>query len=71
VSVTSDEPDDAPGEADGSTTSDVVVVGDHTFKLRAERSETGDGRTYTITYRTSDACGNAATATATVSVPHG
>jgi hypothetical protein len=71
VSATSDEPDDAPGSADGTTTQDVVVVDDHTFRLRAERSDRGGGRVYTITYRSRDACGNAATAQTSVTVPIG
>jgi predicted extracellular nuclease len=69
VSATSNEPDDAPGGADGATTGDVVVVDDTTFRLRAERSETGSGRVYTLTYRVVDACGNASQQTATVTVP--
>jgi hypothetical protein len=68
VSVTSNEPDDGLG--DGDTPDDIVVVDDFTFKLRAERSGTGDGRVYTITYEATDACGNSTTATATVTVPH-
>jgi len=69
VSATSSEPDDAPGGADGATTNDVVVVNDTTFRVRAERSETGPGRVYTFTYRATDACGNATTSSTTVSVP--
>ena len=68
VSVTSSEPDNASG--DGNTTDDVVVVDEDTFRLRAERSGSGDGRVYTITYEAADACGNTTTETATVSVPH-
>ncbi len=67
VSVTSNEPDN--GEDDGDTTDDVVIVDDTTFKLRAERSGSGTGRIYTITYQATDACGNSTTATATVNVP--
>src|SRR5690606_41670244 len=40
VSVTSNEPDN--GEDDGDTVNDIVIVGDTTFELRAERS--GEGR---------------------------
>jgi predicted extracellular nuclease len=69
VSATSSEPDDAPGGADGSTTRDVVVDDDTTFRLRAERSESGPGRVYTLTYRAVDACGNAVERAATISVP--
>jgi uncharacterized protein len=71
LSAASDEPDDAPGAADGATTDDIVVADDHTFRLRAERSERGNGRVYTITYRARDACGNATTAHASVTVPIG
>jgi hypothetical protein len=71
VSVTSNEPDNAPGDQDGNTTEDIVIVDDDTFRLRAERSEDGTGRIYTITYLASDACGNVTQATATVRVPLG
>jgi uncharacterized protein len=69
VSVTSNEPDDAPGGGDGNTTNDVVIVDEDTFRLRAERDETGTGRVYTVTYRAADACGNTTTESATVTVP--
>jgi uncharacterized protein len=67
VSVTSNEPDD--GEDDGNTTDDIIIVDDFNFLLRAERSETGPGRIYTITYRVTDTCGNETIQSATVSVP--
>jgi uncharacterized protein len=67
VSVTSNEPDN--GADDGNTVDDVVIVDDDTFKLRAERSGSGTGRVYTITYRVTDDCGNSTEASATVTVP--
>jgi len=68
VSVTSNEPDN--GKGDGNTTNDIVILGDTVFKLRAERSGTGQGRVYTITYRATDASGNSAEASVTITVPH-
>jgi DNA/RNA endonuclease G (NUC1) len=67
LTVSSSEPADGPG--DGSTSADWTVVDAHRVQLRAERSGTGSGRTYTIGVRCTDASGNAATASATVSVP--
>jgi predicted extracellular nuclease len=69
VSVTSNEPDNAVGDDDGDTINDIVIVDDTHFRLRAERSESGTGRFYTITYKVTDACGNEATQSATVTVP--
>jgi predicted extracellular nuclease len=67
VGLTSNEPDNGPD--DGNTTNDIVRVDDDTFRLRAERRESGTGRVYTITYRATDDCGNATTRSAVVSVP--
>jgi hypothetical protein len=74
LSVTSSEPDDAPGGGDGHTTGDIQGVepgtADSSFLLRAERSGNGAGRTYTVTYAATDGSGNGRSATATVTVPH-
>lgn len=67
ISVTSSEPDD--GEDDGNTVDDIVIVNDTTFKLRAERSGTGPGRTYTVSYSATDSCGNSKLGVAKVVVP--
>jgi hypothetical protein len=67
VSITSNEPDDGLG--DGDTANDMVVVDAYHFKLRTERSGTGEGRIYTITYKVTDACGNSTEQTVTVTVP--
>jgi FG-GAP repeat protein/VCBS repeat protein len=73
MSVSSDEPDDAPGVGDGVTLGDIqgatLGTSDFDLQLRSERSETGDGRTYFIVYRISDASGNASLASAAVIVP--
>jgi PKD repeat protein len=68
VSVTSNEPDN--GKGDGNTINDIVIVDDYTFEFRAERSGNGAGRVYTITYRATDASGNSAEASLTITVPH-
>ncbi len=67
VSATSNEPDNGLG--DGDTANDIVIVDDLTLKLRAERSGTGTGRIYTMTWQATNGCGATVTATATVTVP--
>jgi hypothetical protein len=69
VSIASDEPEDAKGGGDGNTTDDIVILDDTTFKVRAERMGSGNGRVYSITFEIADAAGNVATATCTVGVP--
>ena len=68
TSVESNEPDNGLG--DGDTADDIVVVDDVTFRLRAERSGSGGGRIYTITYTAVDVCGNESIVSETVTVPH-
>ncbi|MDI7267956.1 MAG: hypothetical protein QME96_08170 [Myxococcota bacterium] len=74
VSIRSNEPDDALGGGDGSTSPDVVGAefgtDDREFFLRAERLGAGSGRVYTVTYEAEDATGNRTRTEATVSVPH-
>ena len=71
VSATSNEPDDGVG--DGDTANDVAGFDagtpDLTGSLRAERSATGNGRIYSLTYRGLDRAGNAADCATTVAVP--
>ena len=72
TSITSNEPDNGLG--DGDTANDIqgaeFGTNDIDFQLRAERSGTGKGRVYTITYTATDYAGNVTVATATVTVPH-
>jgi hypothetical protein len=72
LSVTSNEPDDGLGDGDMPADIQGAQPGtpDTMFALRAERSGTGAGRTYTIVYRARDRAGNESTATALVRVPH-
>jgi hypothetical protein len=67
VSVSSNEPPNGTG--DGDTAPDWEIVGERAVRLRAERSGRGVGRVYTITVDCVDDAGNAATGTATVTVP--
>jgi endo-1,4-beta-xylanase len=72
VSITSNEADNGLG--DGDTSDDIQGASygtdDRQFLLRAERSGTGSGRIYTVTYSATDASGNATETTDEVTVPH-
>ena len=72
TSATSDEPDNGLGDGDTSNDIQGFVVGtaDTSGKLRAERSGTGDGRVYTLTYEGADAAGNLANCAVLVTVSH-
>lgn len=74
VSATSSEPDDAPGGKDGHTTQDIqgasIGTPDFELSLRAERSGSGAGRSYSLGYRATDRSGNSSTASGQVRVPH-
>lgn len=70
LKISSDEPDDASGDGDGTTINDIVIAADcKSAQLRAERQSDGNGRIYTITFRVRDAAGNLTTSTAKVGVP--
>jgi hypothetical protein len=55
---------------DGASSADWEIIGPASVRLRADRTGQGSGRAYQITIRCADASGNAATAFATVRVPH-
>lgn len=69
LGVTQDEPLDGLG--DGRTTPDARPgpAGDQ-VELRAERSGTGDGRVYRISFQVDDGLGGSCSGTALVGVPH-
>jgi putative metal-binding protein len=73
TSVTSSEPDDAPGSSDGNTVNDIQNASpgtpDDSFDLRAERDKLGPGRVYTVVYTATGTSGQTASTTATVVVP--
>ncbi len=72
ISIVSNEPDN--GFGDGNTSADIQQAAfgtdDREFQLRAERSGTGSGRIYTVTYEARDASGNTTVRTAQVTVAH-
>lgn len=67
TSITSNEGQNVKG--DGHTATDIEIKPDGRIFLRAERSGTGNGRVYTLTYTARDAAGNTSQATAQVRVP--
>jgi hypothetical protein len=67
--ITSDEPDDALGDSDGSTRNDAVIVDCRSLRLRAERDEFGNGRVYGIGLRVTDSEGSASSALFAVGAP--
>ncbi|WP_336517642.1 HYR domain-containing protein [Pollutibacter soli] len=70
IKVTSDELENAPGNADGNTTKDIRIASDcKSVQLRKERMSTGNGRVYTIYFAVSDASGNTGTNKIKVYVP--
>jgi membrane-bound inhibitor of C-type lysozyme len=69
LSVTSNE-DQLNDPEEDETGSDYQVIDNHTVKLRASRSGSGNGRIYTITITATDPSGNVSTKTLTVLVPH-
>jgi len=66
VTATSSEPDSGTGG--GDVPGDIVINGG-IVQLRAERSPSGKGRTYTINATAMDVAGNLAVSTATCQVP--
>jgi hypothetical protein len=63
--VTSDEPENAPGTADGNTTQDIQIAANcKSVDLRSERMDGGNGRVYTIYFCVTDASGNTAAGSA-------
>jgi hypothetical protein len=67
LKITSDEAEN--GNGDGNTLNDIVIAGDcKSAQLRAERSVSGNGRVYVITFKVQDSAGNFTTSTARVTV---
>ena len=72
--VTSDEVEDdklgGANSGDGNTCDDIVITGDTSVDVRAERMGDGSGRVYTIYFDVRDGQGNTTTRAAGESVPH-
>ena len=68
ISITMNEEEKAKGK--GHTVDDIYIDENGNIYLRAERSGTGDGRIYIITYSATDASSNSSFASATVVVSH-
>lgn len=63
-----DEPQSVIGS--GATSGDLVVLSDRTFKVRAERSGTRDGRVCTVEYLYANAAGVETVGQCKVGIPH-
>jgi hypothetical protein len=70
TSIYSDEVEDAQGKGDGHTLQDIVITGNSTFQLRAERQGKGNGRVYGVNFQVTDSSGAVQTATCKFVVPH-
>ncbi|MGH9255254.1 MAG: CARDB domain-containing protein [Vicinamibacterales bacterium] len=68
ASITQEEP--VNGLGDGDTSPDGFGVGTAQAQLRAERSGTGNGRVYRISFTAADGKGGSCTAGVAVGVPH-
>jgi len=68
IGVTQDEP--VNGFGDGDTSPDGMGVGSSTAQIRSERSGTGNGRVYEISFVAVDGSGAECVGSVNVSVPH-
>ena len=68
MKITQDEP--VNGLGDGDTSTDGFGIGTPQAQVRAERSGTGNGRVYAITFKADDGKGGTCNATVNVGVPH-
>lgn len=67
--VTQDEPVDGLGDGDTGP-ADAKLLSGNMLELRAERSGTGDGRVYRVSFTVADGQGGSCTGIAVVGVPH-
>ncbi|MCZ7558439.1 MAG: T9SS type A sorting domain-containing protein [Bacteroidia bacterium] len=70
TSVSSDEPEDAIGNGDGATLSDILIVLNcNSVNLRKERAGGWNGRVYTVNFTVTDDDGNETASSFKVNVP--
>ncbi len=68
--VTSDEPENDPGEGDGNTTEDILIdLNCKSLQIRRERDEYANGRVYTVYMEVADGSGNVAEFSSQLHVP--
>ncbi|MEV4643171.1 hypothetical protein AB0J80_38125 [Actinoplanes sp. NPDC049548] len=70
TTVTQDEALDGTGDGDTAPDAARVTGAPDQVKLRAERSGTGDGRVYRVSFTVTDSKGSTCFGTVTVGVPH-
>jgi hypothetical protein len=68
VGISQDEP--LNGRGDGNTCPDGKGVGTSSASVRAERSGTGNGRVYHVSFTASDGKGGQCTGSVRICVPH-
>ena len=61
---------DSVGGGDGATLNDILIVNNHTVKVRSERTGGRNGRVYTIHFTVKDPAGHTTSATCRAEVPH-
>ncbi|MEJ2593868.1 MAG: T9SS type A sorting domain-containing protein [bacterium] len=68
--VTSDEPENDPGEGDGNTMEDILInLNCKSLQVRRERDENANGRVYTVYMEVTDGNGNIAEFSSQLHVP--
>ena len=73
LAISSNEPDDLPGGADGQTVNDIqgaaIGTADYDFSVRVERSRKGTGRIYQADYLVTCGSGEQTVSSVFVTVP--
>jgi hypothetical protein len=70
ISIYCDEPRGAKGKGNTKAPDDMVILDNCSFKVRAQRDGSGNGRVYGITFEAKDKAGNVAYATCFITIAH-